>query len=146
MQIEVVEALLFRRADRFAAAVLRDAGDEVWRAISNKGYWVSRVSAPDVAERLQRERAASIQGEADPLRKLNMLLEDGAGRVDVASEVSSVLQEPGFPARDEYGSVRRAYELYPDEGDQRPRPKDRGRTGGAVLGSRRAAYGKFQNR
>ena len=115
VQVEVVEALLFRRADRFAAVVLRTASDEVWRAIANKGYRVSRVSEPEVAERLQQERAASIQEEADPLRKLSMLLEDGTGEVDVGSQVSSLIQEPEFPARDDYGNVRRAYELYPQE-------------------------------
>ena len=115
VQIEVVEALLFRHADGFAANVLRDARDEVWRAIANKGYGVSRVSEPDVAERLQRERAASIQGEADPLRKLSMLLEDRAGEVDIGWQVSSLIQEPEFPVLNEYGSVHRAYELYPHE-------------------------------
>ena len=91
VQIEVIEALLFRRADRFAAALLRHAPDEVWRAIANKGYYVSRVSERDVAERLQMERVASIEEEADPLRKLDMLLEEGANEVDVGSQISSLI-------------------------------------------------------
>ena len=115
VQIEVIEALLFRRADRFAAALLRHAPDEVWRAIANKGYYVSRVSEPDVAERLQMERAASIEEEADPLRKLDMLLEEGANEVDVGSQISSLIQAPEFPARDEYDRVSRAYQMYPRE-------------------------------
>ena len=44
-----------------------------------------------------------------------MLLEEGANEVDVGSEISSLIQEPEFPARDEYGSVSRAYQLYPRE-------------------------------
>jgi hypothetical protein len=115
VQIAVIEALLFRRADRFAAAVLRHASDEVWRAIANKGYYVARVSEPDVAERLQKERAASINQEADPLRKLAMLLEEGANEVDVGSQISSLIEGPEFPGRDEYGGVSRAYQLYPHE-------------------------------
>ena len=115
VQVEVIETLLFRRADRFAAALLRHASDDVWRAIANKGYYVSRVSEPDVAERLQKERAASIKEEANPLRKLAMLLEEGANKVDVGSQIASLIQAPEFPARDEYGSMGRAYQLYPPE-------------------------------
>lgn len=37
VQIAVVEALLFRRADRLAAAILRGAPEEVWRAIAERG-------------------------------------------------------------------------------------------------------------
>lgn len=115
VQIAVAEALLFRRADRFAAIVLREASDEVWRAIADKGYYVARMTAPDVAERLQRTRAESMNAETDPLRKLAMLLEEGANGVDVGSDISSLLQRPDFPGRDEYGGVGRAYQLYPRE-------------------------------
>jgi hypothetical protein len=115
VQIAVVEALLFRRADRLAAIVLRQASDEVWRAIASKGYYVARLSEPDVAGRLQKERDASITSEDEPLRKLALLLEDAANGADVALQISSLIQEPGFPARDDYGGLGRAYQLYPSD-------------------------------
>lgn len=115
VQIAVAEALLFRRADRLAATVLRQASDEVWRAVADKGHYVARMTEPDVASRLQKERAASINAEQDPLRKLAMLLEEAANGADVGSDISSLLQQPEFPGRDEYGGVSRAYQLYPRE-------------------------------
>lgn len=115
IQIAVVEALLFRRADRFAAAVLRQAPDDVWQAVAKKGYYVARVSEPDVSERLQRERFAIIDSESDPLRKLAMLLDEGFEGADVGAQISSLIQTPDFPGRDEYGGVARAYQLYPRE-------------------------------
>ena len=115
VQIDVVEALLFRRADRFAAAVLRRAPDEVWRAVAKRWYWVLPVSEPDVAERLQSERAASITEETDPEQKLGMLLEEGRNGVDVRPQISSLILNSEFPGRDQRGQVNRAFQLYPRE-------------------------------
>ena len=115
VQIAVVEALLFRRADRLASTVLRNAPDEVWRTIAAKGYCVAQVSEADVVERLRKERAACIETESDPLRKLALLLEDGADGADVGPRISALIEEPDFPGHDKYGGLGRAYQLYPRE-------------------------------
>jgi hypothetical protein len=115
VQISVIEALLFRRADRFAAAVLREAPDEVARAIAIHGEFIAHISQADVADRLRKERAGIVASEIDPLRKLALLLDDRGNRVETAAEVSSLIESAEFPGRQDFGGLSRAYQLYPNE-------------------------------
>jgi len=73
VQASVIEALLFRRADRFVTQVLRTAPDEVWHLLARKGY-TEEIADPDMAKRLRQERQRYLDGETDPLSKIRVLL------------------------------------------------------------------------
>ena len=53
IQFAVVEALLFRRADRYANELLAVASNDIWPMLAQKGY------ADEIADPVLRERAAS---------------------------------------------------------------------------------------
>jgi hypothetical protein len=55
VQASVIEALLFRRADRFVAQVLHTAPADVWRLLAHKGY-AEEIADPAIVDRLRRER------------------------------------------------------------------------------------------
>jgi hypothetical protein len=112
----VIEALEFRRADRFAAQVLRTAPDEVWGVVAQKGYVVANAD-PDAAARLVRERERLIETETDPLRKLRAVLEAGRHGAGVGSEVAALIGSADFPVKEQHvaWSIDEAYKLYPDD-------------------------------
>lgn len=116
VKISVIEALEFRRADRFAAQVLRTAPDEVWGDVARKGY-VLAVADPDAAARLEQERERLIETETDPLRKLRALLEAGRHAARVGGEVAALIVSADFPVKEQHAawSVDEAYRLYPDD-------------------------------
>jgi hypothetical protein len=113
-----IEALLFRRADRVAAEVLREAPDEVWREVASRGQWED-IDDPDCAARLHSERQNYIKGETDPLRKVRVLLH--AGRQGIASglgsQVASLIEATDFPVKNhETGwMIQEAYRLCPSD-------------------------------
>jgi hypothetical protein len=112
----VIEALEFRRADRFAAQVLRTAPDEVWGVVARKGYVVA-MADPDASARLARERERLIETETDPLRKLRALLDTGRRGAPVGGEVAALIESADFPVKDQHAawSIADAYKLYPDD-------------------------------
>ena len=112
----VIEALLFRRADRLVAHILRTAPDEVWSSLAHKGY-VGEIVRPDAAARLMRERQRFIEAETDPLRKLRALLDAGRHGTQVGTEIGALIESAEFPVRDQHAAwgVEEAYKLYPDD-------------------------------
>ncbi len=112
----VIEALLFRGADRLAADVLRTAPEEVWGLLARKGY-VGSIADQDAAARLVRERQRLIQEETDPLRKLRSLLDAGRNGTPVGSEVAALIESAAFPAKEQHAAwgIDEAYKLYPDD-------------------------------
>jgi hypothetical protein len=118
VQVSVVVALLFRRADRIAAEVLREAPDEVWREIARSGYW-EEIDDQDCATRLRTERQHYIQSETNPLRKLRVLLNIGRDgtRNGLGSEVSALIEASDFPVKDHDAgwAIHDAYRLFPSD-------------------------------
>ena len=116
VKFSVIEALQFRRADRFVAEVLHTATDEVWSQLARKGY-VGEIADPDAAERLVHERQRFIESEPDILTKLSVLLNTGPDGISVGREVGELIEDADFPAIDQHAgwSIERARKLYPNE-------------------------------
>ena len=95
VQVSVIEALYFRRVDRFMAEVIRTAPYEVWQLLARKGY-AEEIVDPDAAARLRRERQRYIESETDPLRKLHVILDAGRHEVAVGREVGAVIEDADF--------------------------------------------------
>ena len=74
VQLAVIQSLVFRRADRFVADVLKDALPDVWAMLAKEGY-AEEITAGDATARLRRERDAYIASEANPLIKIGSLLD-----------------------------------------------------------------------
>jgi hypothetical protein len=112
----VVEALLFRRADRAVAEILRTSPDEVWSQLARKGY-AGEVADPVGAERLRREHTQLIEGEQNPLSKLRALLDAARDGRDVSQKVLTLIEGADFPASDQHGAgaVYEAQKIYPSE-------------------------------
>lgn len=118
VQASAIEALLFRRADRIAAEVLREAPDEVWSEIARIGYWED-IDDQNCAARLRTERQHYIESGTNLLRKLRVLLNigrDGTGK-GLGSEVRSLIEAGDFPVKDHDAgwAIHDAYRLYPSD-------------------------------
>ena len=116
VQTSVIEALLFRRADRFVAQVLRTAPNEVWHLLAQKGY-AEEVADPDIAGRLRRERQRYLDSETDPLRKIHVLLEAGRHDATLGHEVGALIEATDFPVRDQQAEwiIYEAHKLFSEE-------------------------------
>jgi len=116
VQASVIEALHFRRADRFVADILRTAPDEVWQLLARKGY-VEEISEPDAAARMRRERQHCIEGEGDPLRKLNMLVDAGRTGAPLGREIGALIEAADFPATDHQKGwiIHEAHKRFPED-------------------------------
>jgi hypothetical protein len=114
VQASVIEALHFRRADRFVAEVLRTAPDEVWRLLASKGY-AEEIADPDASARLRREWQLQIERETDLLRKLRMLLDAGRHGAPLGREVGELIEAADFQVKDRDAKwiIGDAYKLYP---------------------------------
>ena len=65
----IVEALQFRRADRFVADILHAAPDEVWQLLASKGN-AEKSQIRAAAKRLRLEQQRLYERETDPTRKI----------------------------------------------------------------------------
>jgi len=114
VQLAVVEALLFRRAERQVADLLSGASEEIWPLLAQKGY-ADEVSIGPAAERLRVERQRLIENEKNPMRRMGFVL-NFANATDVDGQVlSDSIASPDFPARDQHaaGMLHRAIDRYP---------------------------------
>jgi hypothetical protein len=116
VQASVIEALLFRRADRFAVEILRAAPDEVWRLLARKGY-AEEIVDPGVAARLRREQQRYIDEETNPLIRLRVLLDAGRHGVALGPQVGSVIEEPDFSVKEQNAKwiIDEAHKRYPND-------------------------------
>lgn len=116
VKISVIEALDFRRADRFIVNVLHSAPDEVWSAVAKHSYLVRTVDA-EITERLVKERVLFIETETDPLRKLNAIVEAGRRGESVGDAITALIESDDFPAMDQHvgWSLGDAYRVFPSE-------------------------------
>jgi hypothetical protein len=98
-QFAVVEALLFRRAERHAAELLSRASDKVWPLLAQKGY--ADELTGDAATRMSAERRKLIDYEQNPLRRAGFILNFASGTDPDGDALSNSIASPDFPARDQ---------------------------------------------
>ncbi|HXK27228.1 MAG TPA: hypothetical protein VJ646_03125 [Candidatus Binatia bacterium] len=116
VQTSVIEALQFRRADRFVGEILRAAPDEVWCLLARKGY-AEEIANPDATARLRRERQRYIEEETDPLRKLRVLLDATRHGVAQCPQIGTLIEAADFPAKEQDAGwiIHEAHKRYPDD-------------------------------
>jgi len=116
VQVSVIEALLFRRADRFALEILRTAPDEVWCLLARKGYG-EEIGDPNAAAHLRRERQRYIEEETNPLRKLRVLLDAARHGVALGPQIGTLIEAADFPAREQDAGwiFHEAHKLFPND-------------------------------
>jgi hypothetical protein len=116
VQVAIVEALLFRRADRFARQVLSVASTAVWRLLAEKGYR-HELADPDLSARLKLEERELINAEGNLLRRTQLLLEFGDNEGTPEVEIAAAIESPDFPVTDQYAAlaITKALERYPDK-------------------------------
>lgn len=110
-----IEALQFRRADRFVSEVLHTAPDEVLTLLARKGY-VGEIADPGAAARLVRERQIALGNEKDPLKKLSAIVDAERAGISMEREISALIEGNDFPVSDQHArwNIDKAYKLCPD--------------------------------
>ena len=111
-----IEYLLFRRANRQALTILRDAPDEVWRLLAAKGFVAQDISDPAAAERLQTERRRLEESDGNLARALHRAVEDAREGADSAALVQALIENPDLPLRepnDATSAIHEAHQFYP---------------------------------
>ena len=113
--VEVLQALQFRRADRFVREIMQEARPEVWELVVQKGYPDGLVD-PEQNVRLAELRQSRLCGVADPLQVLSKLAAHGADSEDVRARISTAIASSDFAPRDDRANLnlRRASERFPE--------------------------------
>jgi hypothetical protein len=113
VQVAVYHALRFRRADRLAGEVLHDAPAEVWSRLAEDGYREDITDAAD-AVRMRRQRERLVASEAEPTRRINLLLNAAAPSPADAQLIAEAIE--GAPAADQHTAmaIARAAKFFPD--------------------------------
>ncbi|WP_416193572.1 NACHT domain-containing protein [Nitrobacter sp. TKz-YC01] len=100
VQAEVVQCLLFRRAERHASALLAVAHEETWALVASRGY-DDEVTNPVTTKRLAQERTKLIVAAKTPSERLRFLLDYSADDPDLDAKIAAAIADPEFPV--EYG-------------------------------------------
>lgn len=117
VQCAVIEALQFRRADRFVIDILKVASDDVWKLLARKGY-ADEIEDEEAAARLRSERQSYVESEANMLVKIGALLEQqGNNDPAVAHQIARLIESENFPVKDSRAAwtLERVFARYPQE-------------------------------
>lgn len=114
VQFQVIQSLLFRRADRHALEILKTAPEGVWVNLARRGY-NQEITEPAAAARLRGEREKLRSAATDPVAILG-LMNDEAPSPETAKAVEDAVASPQFPARDQNvgGRLYESSERHPE--------------------------------
>ncbi len=98
IQAEVVQYLLFRRAERHASALLAASHEETWSLVASRDY-DDEVGDPEISKRLAQERAKLIAAATTPSERLSFLLNDSSGDPDRDAKIAAAIADPEFPVK-----------------------------------------------
>ena len=112
----VIDALVFRRADRIATEILKTANDDVWRNIAQKWH-PHEFADPEVSARMERENAQLQVEKTDPWQVLNTLVNTNGHGPDAGRKIRELVAHVDFSEKSQSTDwlVHRAYELYPND-------------------------------
>lgn len=115
VKVSVIEALQFRRADRFVSEILRTAPDEVWSLLA-KSWCAKEIADPEASERLEKEQEKVMAEVTDPFQKIHLLLNSGARTPEIGQKIGSIIEEVDFSEmRDnDRWTLHQAHEAYPE--------------------------------
>lgn len=113
---EVLQALVFRRADRQVAQILANASDTVWAQVG-LSLRPEDLEDPAHAARVRAEKNHQAEESSDPIRKLWRLVESGESDASSREEYLQLLQSTELKWNDQriYDLLRRGSETYPQE-------------------------------
>ncbi|MDV5064204.1 hypothetical protein RVY78_09625 [Veillonella sp. YH-vei2232] len=116
VQFAVIESLLFRRAERFAIAIIKAAKEDIWQMLACRNY-ASEITDVEIAERWKKEHLAYITEEINVLKKLNLLLDDGEISPYIGKQVEDIIVSDEFPIGDNnaYWTLVKAKDQYLQE-------------------------------
>ena len=111
---DVIEALIYRRADRFINAILDSAPDEVWHRLA-KTWRPNEFSDPQVSARIEKEARALFAAETDPRQILQALLRADVREAATGPKICDLIQQIDFSENTQSDTllIQKAYELYP---------------------------------
>lgn len=104
VQTEVVQCLLFRRADRHVADLLASVRDETWTLVASLVY-PEEINDPMTAERLAHERSKLLAAAKNPAERLRLLLNASTSEPRRDAEITAAIADPDFPVRDRQGGT-----------------------------------------
>ena len=115
VQAAVIEALRFRRADRFVAELLATASDDVWQKLGQVGD--ANIADAASAERIRCEHARFIESEPSPVRRLQMLLRARDEGLTMTSQIGPIIESSAFVANEQNAAsaVQEAHKAAPQE-------------------------------
>jgi len=115
VKASVIEALQFRRADRFVSEILRAAPDEVWSLLA-KSWCAKEIADPEASERLEKEQEKFMAEVADPFQKIHLLLNAGVRSSEIGQKIGSIIEEVDFSERQDNDrwALYQAHEAYPE--------------------------------
>jgi hypothetical protein len=99
VQAAIIMYLIIQDAGRFAAAILRNAPQDVWKMVACDGF-VDDIADVEITERLQQEYQSYIAGVADPLKKLKLILEHG-NMPEAGRQVEEIITSNDYPVKDQ---------------------------------------------
>jgi len=116
VQFAVVEALLFRRAEKPALELLAEAAPQVWPMLAAKGY-ADEITDPAARERLQRVREGLFEREVVPVARIDLVLASAHPSEAEQERIAAAIEAADFSARDQNADwqVQRAWERYPEQ-------------------------------
>lgn len=116
VKVEVIESLVFRRADRLALTVLKSSPEDVWRLLAQRGF-VENIADQEGASRLRKLREAYTTGPIEPLRAMSLLLHVRPRSLNLGEDVRKLLEDQGFPTTDDRAAqlIYDAHRQYPQQ-------------------------------
>lgn len=116
VQFAVVESLLFRRAERFAIAIIKAAKEGFWCMLVRSNY-ANEITDAEIVERLKQEHQTYLEEETNILAKLSLLLNNGEVNPYVGNQVGNLIISDEFPIKenDAYWTLVEAKNQYPQE-------------------------------
>jgi hypothetical protein len=114
VQVEVVQSLQFRRADRHVADLLSTAHEQTWELIAAHGY-ADEIRDPATAAKLRVLRLKALEQATEPAQRLRLLLEQPADDPGRDAAIAATIADPRFPIRDQQsGTLFLAKQHAPD--------------------------------
>lgn len=113
---EVLQALVFRRADRHAGRILAHASDAVWAQVAGR-LRPEDLEDPAHAARVRAEQERQADGSSDPIRRLWRLVERGEQDATSREQILQLLQSTELVRSDHriYSLLRDVVKTYPEE-------------------------------
>jgi hypothetical protein len=101
VRVSVIRALLFRRADRLAAQILKSSDQAVWEEIAKRDH-PGAFHDPNITARLKAIEADFAKQHQNMLHRLELIADMSPVDAQIAQDVETMIASPEFPAKDQH--------------------------------------------